>query len=122
MQVVYAILTNYFLRMKLRKFKEEPLDGPYRIIVDTYNSVINMLSLLQWITLEVRRYTSRLSIFYKILYDYDFTIQIPPYFLKAQYSTRQHWPSHFILSPVNTTQYQQSYFPEQSKIETFYPP
>ena len=74
-----------------------------------------MLSLLQWTTLEERGYTARLSIFYKILYEYDFPVQIPPYFLKTQYPTRHHHPSHFILPPVNTTQYQQNYFPRSIK-------
>ena len=34
-----------------------------------YSSVTNMLSLLQWTTLEERRYTTRLSVFYRILYE-----------------------------------------------------
>ena len=51
----------------------------------------------------------------KILYEDDFPVQIPPYFLKTQYPTRHHHPSHFILPPVNTTQFQQSDFPRSIK-------
>ena len=78
-------------------------------------SVTDMLSQLQWATLEQRRYIIRLSIFYKILYDHDFPVQIPPYFLTTQYPTRQYHPNHFILPPANTTQYQLSYFPKTIK-------
>ena len=46
-----------------------------------------MLSQLQWATLEQRRYITRLSIFYKILYDHDFPVQIPPYFLSLELKT-----------------------------------
>ena len=80
-----------------------------------YNSVTEMLSQLQWATLEQRRYITRLSIFYKILYDHDFPVQIPPYFLTTQYPTRQYHTNHFILPSGNTTQYQLSYFPRTIK-------
>ena len=81
-----------------------------------YNSVSKMLSQLQWATLEQRRYITRLSIlFYKILYDHDFPVQISPYFLTTQYPTKQYHPNHFILPPGNTTQYQLSYFPRTIK-------
>ena len=80
-----------------------------------YNSVSEMLSQLQWATLEQRRYITRLSIFYKILYDHDFPVQIPPYFLTTQYPTRQYHTNHFILPSGNTTQYQLSYFPRTIK-------
>ena len=48
--------------MKLRKSKEESLDGPYQIIVDIASSVTNMLFLLQWTILKDQLAT-RLSIF-----------------------------------------------------------
>ena len=85
-----------------------------KVHLSDYSRYSNMLSLLRWTTLEERYYTTRLSIFYKI-YEYDFPVQIPPYFLKTQYPVRHYHPSHFILPPVNTTQYQHFYFPQSIK-------
>ena len=80
-----------------------------------YSSVTEMLSQLQWATLEQWRCITRILIFYKILYGHNFPVQIPPYFLTTQYPTRQYHPNHFILPPANTTQYQLSYFPRTIK-------
>ena len=82
-----------------------------------YNSVTvtDMLSQLQWATLEQRRYIIRLYFtkFYMImisLYRYHHT--------SYQHSTLQDSitsPNHFILPPANTNQYQLSYFPRTIK-------
>ena len=97
------------------------MDRPYRTTYySRYNSVTNMLS--QLISLEHRRKITRLSIFYKILYNHDFPVQMPLYFQTTRYPTRQHHLYHFILPPVNTTLYQQSYFPRTIKDWNTLPP
>ena len=58
---MHGIHTNrLYLKKEIRKkSKEGPLDGPHLTTV----GIIDMLSQLQWATLEQRRYIIRLSIF-----------------------------------------------------------
>ena len=86
-----------------------------------------MLSQLQWATLEQRRYITRLSIiFYKILCDHDFPVQIATTILPnntVPYKTVPPKPLYLTSGLLaNITQYQLSYFPRKIKNwNTLYP-
>ena len=69
-----------------------------------------MLKSLGWLTLESRRYISRLTQLYKIIHHYTPAIHQPAYYLTTQYPTRHLHQYHFILPSISTTAYQQSFF------------
>ena len=54
-----------------------------------YSSVTDMLSILGWRSLELRRYDSRIAMFYKIVYGLV-AIPVPPYFERPLVQTRHH--------------------------------
>ena len=54
-----------------------------------YSSVTDMLSNLGWRLLELRRYNSRIAMFYQIVYGLV-AIPVPPYFERTMVQTRYH--------------------------------
>ena len=54
-----------------------------------YSSVTDMLSNLGWRSHELRRYDSRIAMYYKIVYGLV-AIPIPPYFERTMIQTRHH--------------------------------
>ena len=86
-----------------------------------YNSINNMLTQLQWSSLEKRWSNSHLCMFYTILYDSDMPIEISHYTISTQYPTRNDHPYHHILPHTSTTYYQQSFSNKQYKSGTTYP-
>ena len=74
------------------------------------SSVTSMLKLLQWPTLTNHRYTSRLHILYKSIY-HLMAEQLPPYFLRTQWSTHPYYPLHFIILSTNCGYYKYSFSP-----------
>ena len=48
--------------------------------------------------------------FYKSIYHLT-AVQLPPYFLRTQQSTRQYHPLHFIVPSTNCDYYKYSFFP-----------
>ena len=78
----------------------------------SYDSVSNMLEDLGWRSFENRRIDSQRVMFYKIIYGYV-AKQIPPYFEKLQRYTRHMHPLSFGQTHTSTTNYQQSFYPQQ---------
>ena len=70
---------------------------------NSYSSVSNMLTQLQWSSLEKQQSDLRLCMFYRILHDPDVPIQIPHYIILTQYPTRDNHPYHYILPHTSTT-------------------
>ena len=83
------------------------------------SSVTYMLELLQRPTLCNRRYIWILHMFYKSVYHLT-AVQLPPYFLRNQQSTRQYHPLHFIVPSTNCDYYKYSFFQEQLETGTIY--
>ena len=75
-----------------------------------YSSVTSMLQLLQWPTLQERRYKSRLSLLYKVKNNLV-AHQIPPYYITCHNETRLHHQSSFILLYIRTSAYINSFYP-----------
>ena len=84
------------------------------------NSVTFMLELLQWPTLSNCRYKSRLHMFYKSVYHLT-AVQLPPYFLRTQQSTRQYHPLNFTVPSTNCDHYTNTAFfsMNNSRLEQF---
>ena len=80
-----------------------------------YSSVNNMLTQLQWPSLEKRQSDSHLCMFYRILHDPDMPIEIPHYIISTQYPTRNDHPYLYILPHASSIYYYQSFFPQTVK-------
>ena len=74
-----------------------------------YSSVTDMLSNLGWRSLELRRYDSRIRIFYKIVYGLV-AIPVPPYFERTMVQTRHH-PLACRQIHTSVSYYYYSFFP-----------
>ena len=85
-------------------------------MIDTV-TFYTMLASLKWPTLAQRRKIDRLKLFYRIMYNSSVLI-LPPYYPYYQYTrrnTRSHHHLHLIQRQINTTAYQQSFFPRTIK-------
>jgi len=72
-----------------------------------------MYSIIYAQTLSVHlscRYTLRLHMLYKSICHLT-AVQLPPYFLRSQWFTRQCHPLHFIIPSTNCDYYKYSFFP-----------
>ena len=74
-----------------------------------YASVIDMLSTLGWWSLELRRYVSRIAMFYKIVYGLV-AIPVPQYFERTMVQTR-HQPLAYRQIHTSVSYYYYSFFP-----------
>ena len=73
-------------------------------------SVSLLLLSLNWLTLQQRRLSSRLTIFYKIVNN-QLPITFPPYYIPTQYHTRQYHQEHYIVPQSNTNSHKYSFYP-----------
>jgi len=69
-----------------------------------------MLQLLQWPTLQERRYKSRLSLLYKVKNN-SVALQIPSYYRTCHNETRLHHQSSSILPYIRISAYMNSFYP-----------
>ena len=74
-----------------------------------YSSVTDMLSNLGWRSLELRRYDSRIAMFYKTVYELV-AIPVPPYFEHTMVQTRHH-PLAYRQVHTSVSYYYYSFFP-----------
>ena len=75
------------------------------------SSVPRMLEDLNWLTLQKRRYVSRLSMFYKFLCQESTPAEVPSCHLyHTDYRTRMYHPLHLMIPSSYTLFYQKSYF------------
>ena len=74
-----------------------------------YRSVTGILCNLGWRSLELRRYDSRIAMFYKIVYGLV-TIPVPPYFERTMVQTRHH-PLAYRQINTSVSYYYYSFFP-----------
>jgi len=74
------------------------------------NRVTALLSSLDIPTLQQRRQSSRLLLFYKIISN-TLPISIPSHDGRTQFCTRQHHPYHFILSQATLNTYKYRFYP-----------
>ena len=84
-----------------------------RWVLSDYNrqtSITSLLSTLNWSTLQQRRLSSRLTLFYKIIKN-QLPITFPSYYLSTQYHTRQYHQDHFIVPQSNTNSHKYSFYP-----------
>ena len=75
-----------------------------------HTSVVSLLSSLNIPTLQHRRNSSRLSLFYSIVNNL-LPINIPPHYQRTQFRTRNHHPTHFILPQANLNSFKYSFYP-----------
>ena len=75
-----------------------------------HTSVASLLSFLNIPTLQHRRNSSRLSLFYSIVNNL-LPINIPPYYQRTQFHTRNHHPTHFILPQATLNSFKYSFYP-----------
>ena len=73
-------------------------------------SVTSLLLSLNWLTLQQRRLSSRLTLFYKIVNN-QLPMTLPPYYLRMQYHTRQYHQDHYIVPQSNTNGHKYSFYP-----------
>ena len=74
------------------------------------SSVTALLSTLEIPTLEQRRQSSRLTLFYKIINNF-LSISVPSYYHHTQFPTRQPHRDHFILPQATLNTYKYSFYP-----------
>ena len=77
-------------------------------------SITSLLSSLDISTLEQRRKSSRLVLFYKILNNL-LPISIPTCYHHTQFHTRQHHSNHFMLPQATLNSYKNSFYPRTIK-------
>ena len=77
-------------------------------------SVTSLLSTLNIPTLQQRRQSSRLTLFYKIINN-SLPISISAHYQRTQFHTRQHHLNHFILPQATLNTYKYSFYPRTIK-------
>ena len=75
-----------------------------------HTSVASLLSSLNIPTLQHRRNSSRLSLFYSIVNNL-LPINIPSHYQRTQFRTRIHHPTHFILPQATLNSFKYSFYP-----------
>ena len=78
------------------------------------NSAMSLLSSLSIPTLQQRRQSSRLTLFYKIINN-TLPISIPSHYQRTRFCTRQHHPNQFILPQATLNTYKYSFYPRPVK-------
>ena len=104
---------QHYLIDNIEKFKGKQLDGLCQTHYRQQSSVTNMLHQLHRPSLQLHRYTSRLTQIHKIVHHHNTAIYVPSYFLSTSYPTRHIY--RYIIPPISTTSYQQSFFPKTIK-------